>query len=204
MKMRKALIVVDVQNDFYETGSLPVSGASQINEAINRAMRDSVYEAIVAGQDWHPSNHMSFAVNHGKEPFTPFDNKKGIGPVLWPVHCQQGTHGAAFHTNIETNRFDYIIRKGTHPHVDSYSIFRENDGTELGTDGLLRALGIEELDICGLALDYCLKYTVHDALLAGFKINVIINGTKGVEANIGDVQRTIEEFRRAGVELIER
>ena len=202
--MRKALLVVDVQNDFYETGALPVSNASEINEVINRTMKDPLYKVIVAGQDWHPSNHMSFAVNRGKEPFTPFDNGKGIGPVLWPVHCQQGSLGAEFHQDIESWRFDYIVRKGTHRHVDSYSIFKENDGTQLGTDGLLKALGIEELDICGLALDYCLKYTVHDALLAGFKINVIINGTKGVEANQGDVQRTIEEFRSAGVELIER
>ncbi|WP_367362854.1 isochorismatase family protein [Mesotoga sp.] len=75
---------------------------------------------------------------------------------------QQGSHGAEFHQDIESWRFDYIVRKGTHRHVDSYSIFKENDGTQLGTDGLLKALGIEELDICGLALDYCLKYTVHD------------------------------------------
>ena len=201
--MRKALLVVDVQNDFYETGSLPVKGASRINEVINRAMRDPVY-TILAGQDWHPYNHMSFAANHGKEPFTPFDNKKGIGPVLWPVHCLQGTPGAEFHPDIESNRFDYIVRKGIHPEVDSYSIFRENDGRDLGTAGLLKALGIEELDICGLALDYCLKYTVHDALSAGFKIKVIINGTKGVEASEGDVQRTLDEFMSAGVKLIEK
>ncbi len=202
--MRKALLVVDVQNDFYETGALPVSDASKINVVINRAMKDPVYRVIVASQDWHPSNHMSFASNHGKEPFTPFDNGKGIGPVLWPVHCQQGTRGAEFHPDIESWRFDYIVRKGTHPHVDSYSIFRENDGTQLGTDGLLKSLEIEELDICGLALDYCLKYTVHDALITGFKTNVIINGTKGVETNKGEVQRTIDEFKKAGVELIEK
>ena len=202
--MRKALLVVDVQNDFYETGALPVNDSSKINTVVNRTLKDPVYKVIVASQDWHPSNHMSFAVNHGKDPFTPFDNGKGIGPVLWPVHCQQGSHGAEFHQDIESWRFDYIVRKGTHRHVDSYSIFKENDGTQLGTDGLLKALGTEELDICGLALDYCLKYTVHDALLAGFKINVIINGTKGVEANQGDIQRTIEEFKSAGVELIER
>ncbi len=94
--MRKALIVVDVQNDFYETGSLPVSGASQINEAINRAMRDSVYKAIVAGQDWHPSNHMSFAVNHGKEPFTPFDNKKELAPSCGPSTASREPTGRHF------------------------------------------------------------------------------------------------------------
>ncbi|WP_367357468.1 isochorismatase family protein, partial [Mesotoga sp.] len=142
--------------------------------------------------------------HHVKDAFTPVDNGKGICPVLWPVHCQLGCHCAEFLQDIESWRFDYIVRKGTHPHVDSYSIFRENDGTQLGTDGLLKSLEIEELDICGLALDYCLKYTVHDALLSGFKINVLINGTKGVEANQGDVQRTIDEFKKAGVELIEK
>jgi len=197
--MNKALLVVDVQNDFYETGSLPVKQASQINPVINRMMKHTHYKAILASQDWHPADHESFAVNQGKEPFTAFDNEKGIGPVLWPVHCQQGTFGAQFHQDIHTENFDYIVRKGTHPHVDSYSIFKENNGADLGIASLLKELDIYELDICGLALDYCVRYTVHDALFFGFKINLIMNATKGVEANPGDIKRTMEEFKRCGV-----
>lgn len=201
--MHKALLVVDVQNDFYETGSLPVQDASWINPVINKIMEHRSYKAILASQDWHPANHESFAVNQGKEPFSSFDNGKGIGPVLWPVHCQQGTQGAEFHKDINTENFDYIVRKGTHPHVDSYSIFKENNGADLGIASLLKELDIYELDICGLALDYCVRYTVHDALFFGFKINLIINATKGVEAQKGDVKQTLEEFKRAGVRFKE-
>ena len=167
-------------------------------------MRDPAYRLILAGQDWHPPSHMSFAVNHGKDPFTPFDNDAGIGPVLWPAHCQQGSHGAEFHPDVESYRFNYIVRKVTHPEVDSYSVFKENNRADLGTASLLKALGIAELDICGLALDYCLKYSVHDALEAGFKVNVILNATKGVEARRGDVRETLDGFAKARVELIER
>jgi nicotinamidase/pyrazinamidase len=201
--MHKALLVVDVQNDFYETGSLPVKDASRINPVINKTMEHRSYKAILASQDWHPANHESFAVNQGKEPFSTFDNGKGIGPVLWPVHCQQGTHGAEFHKDINTENFDYIVRKGTHPHVDSYSIFKENNGADLGIASLLKELDIYELDICGLALDYCVRYTVLDALFFGFKINLIINATKGVEAQKGDVKKTLEEFKKAGVRFKE-
>lgn len=197
--MNKALLVVDVQNDFYETGALPVKNAGKINPVINKLMEDEGYKIILASQDWHPADHKSYALNQGKEPFSVFDNQKGIGPILWPVHCQQNTSGAQFHDDIHTEHFDYIIRKGTHPHVDSYSLFKENNGTDLGISSLLKGLNIYELDICGLALDYCVKYTIHDALKMGFKTNLILNATAGVEANEGDVERTLDEFRKLGV-----
>lgn len=203
MNMNKALLVVDVQNDFYETGTLPVKNASKINPVINKLMEDKGYNTILASQDWHPANHESFAINQGKDPFSVFDNQKGIGPILWPVHCQQNTHGADFHSDIHTERFDCIIRKGTHPHVDSYSIFKENNGTDLGIACLLKGLNICELDVCGLALDYCVKYTVQDALKMGFKTNLILNATAGVEANMGDVEKTLKNFRNLGVVLKE-
>ena len=201
--MSKALLVLDVQNDFYEDGSLPVKEASKINPVINGLMESDEYDFIIASQDWHPADHKSYAVNQGEEPFTPFDNGKGIGPILWPVHCQMGTRGAAFHEDINTIHFDYIIRKGTDPEVDSYSMFRENNGFNLGMDSLLRGLNIDEVDTCGLALDYCVRDSTLDAVKFGFKTNLIINASRGVEANPGDVDKTLEAFRKAGVVIKE-
>ncbi|MCK8825800.1 bifunctional nicotinamidase/pyrazinamidase [Fuchsiella alkaliacetigena] len=201
--MNKALLVIDVQNDFYSQGSLPVPDAEEINVVINKLLASEDYKLVVASQDWHPQEHLSFAVNLDREPFARYSNEQGIGPLLWPVHCRQGSQGAEFHPEINSENFDYIIRKGTDLEVDSYSAFRENNGKDLGLAALLKGLGIEEIDVCGLALDFCVKFTALDGIEAGFKVNLLEKATKGVGANPGDIYQALEELEEAGVNIKE-
>lgn len=179
--MAKALLAVDLQNDFYEEGALAVPNASEINEKVNQLLESEEYKVVVASQDWHPASHLSFASNHDKKPFTPYSDQDGLGPVLWPDHCVEQTAGAEFNSEIKTKHFDYILRKGTAEKIDSYSAFQDNDGTNLGLAGLLKSLDIEEVDIVGLAFDYCVKYTAKDSVESGFKTNVVLAGTRAVE-----------------------
>jgi len=198
--MAKALLVVDVQNDFYEGGALAVPEASQINDTVNELMESEEYKVIAASQDWHPESHLSFASAHNKQPFSEYSDKKGLGPVLWPDHCVQNSKGAEFNTSINTENFDYIIRKGTDREVDSYSAFQDNDGSSLGLAGLLKSLDIEEVDIVGLAFDFCVKYTAQDSAENGFKTNIILDGTRAV--NPDQNKKTKEDLKNAGVNLI--
>jgi nicotinamidase/pyrazinamidase len=197
--MAKALLAVDLQNDFYEDGALAVPNASEINPGVNELLESDKYQLIVGSQDWHPTSHLSFASNHGKEPFTPYSDEQGLGPVLWPDHCVQQTEGAEFNSEIKTVNFDYILRKGTDKEVDSYSAFQDNDGTDLGLAGLLKSLGIDEVDIVGLAFDYCVKYTAQDSVKNGFKTNIILAGTRAV--NPEEVEELKKELKKAGVNL---
>ncbi|MFN2339861.1 MAG: bifunctional nicotinamidase/pyrazinamidase [Halanaerobium sp.] len=198
--MAKALLAVDLQNDFYEEGALAVPNASQINQKVNELLESDEYKIIVASQDWHPEAHLSFASNHNREPFTPYSDQEGLGPVLWPNHCVQQTEGAEFNSAIKTENFDYILRKGTEVEVDSYSAFQDNDGTDLGLAGLLKSLGIGEVDIVGLAFDYCVKYTAQDSAQNGFKTNVILAGSRAV--NPEDDAKTKKDLKKVGVNLI--
>lgn len=197
--MAKALLVVDLQNDFYEEGALAVPEASEINDKVNQLLESDQYKVIVASQDWHPDSHLSFASNHNQEPFTEYSDDQGLGPVLWPDHCVQQTEGAKFNPVIKTVNFDYILRKGTDKKVDSYSAFQDNDGTDLGLAGLLKALEIEEIDIIGLAFDVCVKYTAQDSAKNGFKTNVVLEGTRAV--NPDDVEQVKSELKKAGVKF---
>ena len=195
--MVKALLAVDLQNDFYEEGALAVPNASEINEKVNQLLESNDYKVVVASQDWHPKSHLSFASNHNEKPFTPYNDDQGLGPVLWPDHCVQQTEGAKFNSEIKTVNFDYILRKGTDKEVDSYSAFQDNDGTDLGLAGLLKSLEIGEVDIVGLAFDVCVKYTAQDSAENGFKTSVFLAGTKAV--NPEEKKKTKEELKKAGV-----
>lgn len=194
----KALLVIDVQNDFYESGQLPIPEASLINQPINQLLNSMEYELIVASQDWHPADHLSFATNHqNKKSFVTYDNQPGIGPLLWPVHCVQKTQGAKFNPEINTEKFDYILRKGKLKTVDSYSAFADNDGSNLGLAGLLNSLKVDEIDICGLAFDYCVKYTALDGIKNNFKVNIIGNATKAVAPE--QETQLKDELKKAGI-----
>ncbi|RAK11159.1 nicotinamidase/pyrazinamidase [Halanaerobium saccharolyticum] len=195
--MAKALLVVDLQNDFYEEGALAVPNASEINDQVNQLLESDQYKIIVGSQDWHPDSHLSFASNHNKEPFSEYSDQQGLGPVLWPDHCVQQSEGAEFNPEIKTVNFDYILRKGTDKKVDSYSAFQDNDGTDLGLAGLLKSLEIEEIDIVGLAFDVCVKYTAQDSAKNGFKTNVILEGTRAV--NPDDIEQVKSDLKNVGV-----
>jgi nicotinamidase/pyrazinamidase len=149
-----ALIIVDLQPDFMPGGKLPVVGGHEIVDGINSIL--PLFLTVAATQDWHPADHRSFSSTHpGKKPYDLYD-APGLGPVLWPDHCIQGTAGAAFHPDFDVNRATLILRKGYHPHIDSYSVLMENDMvTETGLSGYLKTKKMRRVFLCGLALDYC-------------------------------------------------
>ena len=166
----RALIVVDVQNDFCPGGALAVAGGDQIVAQINNVMAD--YDAVILTQDWHPAGHSSFASSHEAEVFS--NIAMPYGPqVLWPDHCVQGSFGAAFHKDLVTDRADLILRKGYRPDIDSYSAFFENDrSTATGLEGYLKSRGILNVTLVGLATDYCVAYSALDAARLGFAVSV--------------------------------
>ena len=200
--MSKALLVVDVQNDFYSGGALAVPEADKINPKINSLLVKDEYKKVIGTQDWHPKNHKSFASTHDKEPFSEYE-AEGIGPILWPDHCVQQTKGAKFNNEIYTKNFDLIIRKGYNPEIDSYSAFQENDGTSLGLAFYLKGLNIAEVDIVGLALDVCVKYTAEDALKNGFETNIILEGSKGIEQDSNKFKEILNNMKEKGINIKE-
>lgn len=163
----KALIIIDVQNDFMPGGPLAVPGGDRIVPVINNIQ--SKFDLVIATQDWHPVAHKSFASNHsGKKPFDVID-LNGILQTLWPDHCVQGSDGAAFHRELNTDKFSAIFRKGMDPEVDSYSGFYDNNHKlATGLAGYLKEKGATELYFCGLAADICVYYSILDSILEGF------------------------------------
>ena len=179
-----ALIVVDVQYDFLEGGSLAVPDGNSIIQGINRIGKVFKEKAkrIIFTQDWHTPTHKSFASSHlGKNPFDPIEGIIGIGPILWPDHCIQGTKGAEFHHDLNQNMAHLVIRKGFNNDIDSYSAIKENDKiTETGLAGYLTNAGIKRVFVTGLALDYCVNYTAQDCATKGFEVIVIHDLTRGI------------------------
>ena len=204
LKKEDSLIIVDMQNDFLPLGALPVNGGDEIIHPINSlAERFRNYgNTIVMTQDWHPPGHLSFATSHNKEPFEPFESE-GIGPVLWPDHCVQGSKGAEFHPDIEEMFANAIIRKGFHPNVDSYSTFIENDmKTYTGLSGLLNTLGIKRIFLCGLALDYCVYYSAIDGRNLGFDVVVPIDLSKAIDSPPGHLSNALQKMIDEGVQFV--
>ena len=178
----EALIVIDVQNDFCPGGALAVAGGDEIVAPINDLMDE--FATVVLTQDWHPANHSSVAANHpGAAPFSL--TEMPYGPqVLWPVHCVQGTGGAAFHARLRTDPAHLIIRKGFRPEIDSYSAFFENDRTTpTGLEGYLRARGISSVTLVGLATDYCVAYSALDAARLGFAVTILEGVCRAIDLN---------------------
>ena len=177
-----ALIVIDVQNDFCPGGALAVGGGDEIIAEINALMDQ--FETVVLTQDWHPAGHTSFAANHpGAAPFSL--TEMPYGPqVLWPVHCVQGTDGAAFHPALRTDPAQMIIRKGFRAAIDSYSAFFENDRTTpTGLEGYLRTRGVTSVTLVGLATDYCVAYSAADAARLGFAATILESACRAIDLN---------------------
>lgn len=166
----RALIVVDVQNDFCPGGALAVAGGDEIVAQINNRMAD--FDAVILTQDWHPAGHSSFASSHKADVFSSIEMPYGP-QVLWPDHCVQGNFGAAFHKDLATDWADLILRKGYRPGIDSYSAFFENDhSTATGLEGYLKTRGVRDVTFVGLATDYCVAYSALDAARLGFAVSV--------------------------------
>lgn len=195
-----ALIVIDVQNDFCPNGALAVAGGDEIITGINAMMSD--FGTIVLTQDWHPGGHSSFASSHdGREAFSSIDMPYGP-QVLWPDHCIQGSHGAAFHTDLNTDAAHNIIRKGFRPAIDSYSAFYENDHeTPTGLTGYLRTRGVTSVTLVGLALDYCVAFSAVDAAKEGFATSVQQNLTRAIDMG-GSLEVAMNNMKQAGVTVL--
>jgi len=196
----KTLVIVDVQNDFIPGGSLEVPDGDHIVPVINRIMPE--FDLVVATQDWHPKDHMSFASNHeGKKEFDKIQ-LDGMDQVLWPDHCVQNSAGAAFHDELNMQPVEAIFRKGMDPGIDSYSGFYDNGHKKsTGLTGYLREKGAESIWFCGLAADICVYFTMKDALKEGFKVHLVKDATRPLEQETFDNQ--LEELREKGVEVIE-
>lgn len=201
--MTKALLLIDIQNGFCPGGNLPVADGDQIVPVANALMKDGCYDLVVASQDWHPANHGSFASQHpGAKPFD-MGELSGKPQVLWPDHCVQDTSDAEFHPGLDLSAIAHVQKKGENPAVDSYSAFRDNDRAALtGLADYLRQKGVTELDVMGLATDYCVKFSALDAIdmLPGVKVRFIEDGSRGIDPQ--GVTAAIEEMRAAGVSIV--
>jgi len=197
-----ALILVDIQNDFLPGGALAVPEGDLVIPVANRLMDD--FGIIVATQDWHPADHGSFAANHpGKQLFEVID-LNGLPQVLWPVHCVQGTGGAEFASDLQVDRITKVFRKGTDPAIDSYSGLYDNGHRKsTGLAEWLREQGVNRVTVCGLATDYCVKFTALDALAEGFSVTLHLSASRGVNLTPGDVDKAVEEMRSKGVTIQE-
>ncbi|MEY8882293.1 bifunctional nicotinamidase/pyrazinamidase [Donghicola sp. XS_ASV15] len=195
-----ALIVIDVQNDFCTGGALAVPDGEAVVPLINAMLPD--YGVRVFTQDWHPSDHSSFASQHsGKQPFETVSMDYGT-QVLWPDHCVQGTHGAAFHADLLTDPADLIIRKGFRKSIDSYSAFFENDQqTPTGLMGYLRTRNVQKVTLAGLATDFCVAYSALDAARLGFEVTVDLRACRAIDLD-GSLTSALSDLAQNSVRVV--
>ena len=195
----RALIVVDVQNDFCPGGALAVAGGDEIVAPINNRMAD--FDAVILTQDWHPAGHSSFASSHKAAEFYTIEMPYG-SQVLWPDHCVQGSIGAAFHKDLDIDRADLILRKGYRPGIDSYSAFFENDRrTATGFEGYLKTRGVFDVTFVGLATDYCVAYSALDAARLGFAVSVDTALCRAIDMG-GSLDQARSDMMAAEVSLL--
>ncbi len=200
-----ALLVVDIQHDFLSGGALATQNGESIIPGVNRMIKKAKEAGlpIVLTQDWHPEDHLSFASQHpGKQPFDAYE-AVGLGPVLWPDHCVQGSYGSEFSENLNTQDANAVIRKGYNRSIDSYSGFLENDHrTETGLAGYLKDKGVKRTLIGGLAYDYCVYFTASDGAMKGFEVVIFPDLTQPVGAPEGSVDRASQDLKEKGVKFI--
>jgi len=196
----RALILVDIQNDFCPGGPLAVPGGDRIVPVANRLQPR--FDLVAATQDWHPRDHGSFASRHeGKKPFD-IITLAGLEQILWPDHCVQGTPGAEFHPDLNLSPEVRIFRKGTDPEIDSYSGFFDNGHRKsTGLAAYLQEKGVTDVFIAGLTTDYCVKFSALDAVELGFRVSVIEDACRGVDLREGDVERALVEMKARGIRI---
>lgn len=199
-KTYRALLLIDLQNDFVEGGALAVSDGLSVIDVANRLI--PCFKHVIATQDWHPGDHQSFASQHPELAVGDQFLLDGLTQTVWPDHCVQDSHGAAFVAGLSQAEITQVFRKGTNKQIDSYSGFFDN-GHHYST-GLcehLRQSGIEHLFAMGLATDYCVRATVMDAIAEGFRVTLVVDGCRGVDLQSGDVDRSINEMKQAGADM---
>lgn len=198
----KALILVDIQNDFLPGGALAVPHADEVIPIANRLQEK--FPLVVATQDWHPPHHRSFAKHHpGKQLFDQ-TTLNGLPQTLWPVHCVQNTPGAELAPSLRQHRIAKIFQKGTDPEIDSYSgLFDNGHRKSTGLGEWLKEKGVTHVFVCGLATDYCVKFTALDAAHAGFATHVIEDACRGVNVAPDDVKNAINEIKNAGIAIMQ-
>ncbi len=200
MTVINALILVDIQKDFCPGGSLAVPAGDEVVPLANELQEH--FDYVIATQDWHPSDHVSFADNHPGAKVGEVIDVHGLPQIMWPRHCVQDSAGAEFHPDLDTI-VDKVIHKGADKTVDSYSAFFDNEHQRAtGLADYLTENGITDIFIIGLATDYCVKYTCIDAIALGFKTYVIIDACRGIDLNPGDVQAAIDNMKALGVKII--
>jgi nicotinamidase/pyrazinamidase len=197
----RALLLIDVQNDFMPGGALPVAHGDEVVGVANAIM--GRFDVVVATQDWHPPGHASFASSHPG--CSPGDETtvEGASQRLWPDHCVQRTPGASFHSALDVEGIMRVVRKGSEPSIDSYSGFFDNGHLrDTGLASYLAERTVTEVWIAGVATDYCVKYTALDARGLGLPTAVVLDGCRGVDLNPGDVDAAFAEMRAAGCEIV--
>ena len=196
----RALILVDIQNDFV-TGSLAVDNAAEVVPIANELLQR--FELVVATQDWHPADHKSFASqNEGVVVGQQFE-LAGLPQTAWPDHCVQNSTGAQFVEQLSDKAQENAFRKGTNREIDSYSGFFDNDHRQAtGLGDFLKSKSVSEVFVMGLATDYCVKFTALDAVKLGFETKLVLDGCRGVELSPGDIEAAVEEMKDAGVTVV--
>ncbi|MBI6550670.1 bifunctional nicotinamidase/pyrazinamidase [Xenorhabdus lircayensis] len=202
--MKTALLLIDLQNDFCTGGALAVKDSDTVIEVANKVIElcQENNISVIASQDWHPDNHMSFAANSGQR-IGELGELNGIPQIWWPVHCVQEQFGAEFHPALNQSTIQEVFRKGENPQIDSYSAFFDNDHkSKTRLHGWLTEKNIQRLFVLGIATDYCVKFTVLDALALGYETYIIIDGCRGVNIRADDSQHAFEEMAAKGAKLI--
>jgi nicotinamidase/pyrazinamidase len=203
-KQKRALLIVDLQNGFCPGGNLAVEGGHDIVPLVNGLIRNGEYDVIVASQDWHPANHGSFASQHpGKNVFE-MGELNGKPQVMWPDHCVQGTVDAEFHPDLDITKVHHVQQKGLNPLVDSYSAFRDNDQEAVtGLADWLITQGVTDLDVCGIATEYCVKFSALDAkdMLPGVNVRFITDASRGIDP--AAITAAVAEMEAAGIQSVE-
>ena len=193
----RALLLIDIQNDFCPGGSLAVERGDEVVSVANGLA--ARFDFVVATQDWHSADHASFASSHVGHSVGDVIELGSVSQVLWPDHCVQNRPGASFHSGLDVAAIDVVVRKGSDPAIDSYSGFFDNGHLrDTGLAAILRDRAVSEVWIAGLATDYCVKYTALDARDLGFVVTVVADGCRAVDLSRGDGQRALDEMRAAG------
>ncbi|CAL68132.1 bifunctional nicotinamidase/pyrazinamidase [Christiangramia forsetii] len=196
----RGLVIIDVQNDFMPGGALAVPDGDKIVPIVNDLQKK--FDLVIATQDWHPSGHASFASSYENSKEFEIIKLDGLDQVLWPEHCIQNTKGANFHPDLDTSKIEAIFRKGTNKKIDSYSGFYDNAHLKsTGLAGYLKEKGVTELYFVGLAAEYCVYFSIKDALLEGFEAILIEDGTRALRD--GDFEKIKVDILRKGGKIID-